>query len=171
MAETLSARPFSSTTRQENAERLAQEEFDLLIIGGGITGVAIARDASLRGFHTALVEKGDFGSGTSSRSTRLIHGGIRYLEYREFKLVFDACSERRVMRKIAPRLARPLPFLYPLYRGQKPSPWKLRAGMVLNRAIAASNLASKTRPRTADTSTVTGAATAMKISQLRTVAW
>jgi glycerol-3-phosphate dehydrogenase len=79
-------RPFSTATRRENIERLAQEEFDLLIIGGGITGVAVARDASLRGFHTALVEKGDFGSGTSSRSTRLIHGGIRYLEYGEFKL-------------------------------------------------------------------------------------
>ncbi len=136
MAETSPNRPFSTTIRQENIDRLAQEEFDLLIIGGGITGTAVARDASLRGFHTALVEKGDFGSGTSSRSTRLIHGGVRYLEYGEFKLVFDACSERRVMRKIAPRLARPLPFLYPLYRGQRPAPWKLRAGMVLYDALS-----------------------------------
>jgi len=136
MAETFPNRPFSATIRQENVDRLAQEEFDLLIIGGGITGVAVARDARLRGFHTALVEKGDFGSGTSSRSTRLIHGGIRYLEYGEFKLVFDACSERRVMRKIAPRLVRPLPFLYPLYRGQKPAPWKLRAGMILYDALS-----------------------------------
>jgi len=136
MAETLPNRSFSAAIRQENVERLAQEEFDLLVIGGGITGVAVARDAVLRGFHTALVEKDDFGSGTSSRSTRLIHGGIRYLEYGEFKLVFDACSERRVMRKIAPRLARPLPFLYPLYRGQRPAPWKLRAGMVLYDALS-----------------------------------
>jgi len=136
MAETSPNRPFSTTTRQENVDRLAQEKFDLLIIGGGITGVAVARDASLRGFRTALVEKGDFGIGTSSRSTRLIHGGIRYLEYGEFKLVFDACSERRVMRKIAPRLVRPLPFLYPLYRGQKPAPWKLRAGMLLYDALS-----------------------------------
>ncbi len=136
MAETSPNRSFSAAIRQENVDRLAQEEFDLLIIGGGITGVAVARDAVMRGFHTALVEKGDFGSGTSSRSTRLIHGGIRYLEYGEFKLVFDACSERRIMRKIAPRLVRPLPFLYPLYRGQKPAPWKLRAGMVLYDALS-----------------------------------
>ena len=136
MAETSLNRSFSAATRQENVERLAQEEFDLLIVGGGITGVAVARDASLRGCHTALVEKGDFGSGTSSRSTRLIHGGIRYLEYGEFKLVFDACSERRIMRKIAPRLVRPLPFLYPLYAGQKPAPWKLRLGMVTYDALS-----------------------------------
>ncbi|HUV88253.1 MAG TPA: glycerol-3-phosphate dehydrogenase/oxidase [Anaerolineae bacterium] len=136
MPETPQNRPFSATTRQENLERLGQEQFDLLIVGGGITGAAVARDAVLRGFRTALVEKGDFGIGTSSRSTRLIHGGIRYLEYGEFKLVFDACSERRVMRKIAPRLVRPLPFLYPLYRGQKPAQWKLRAGMVMYDALS-----------------------------------
>jgi glycerol-3-phosphate dehydrogenase len=131
MAETSLSRPFSAAVRQENVERLSQEEFDLLIIGGGITGVAIARDAAMRGFHTALTEKDDFGSGTSSRSTRLIHGGIRYLEYGEFKLVFDASSERRLMRKIATRLVRPLAFLYPLYPGQKPPAWKLRLAMIL----------------------------------------
>ncbi len=129
-------RSFSAAARQENIDRLVQEEFDLLVIGGGITGVAVARDAGLRGFHTALVEKGDFGSGTSSRSTRLIHAGIRYLEYGEFKLVFDASNERRLMRKIAPRLVRPLPFLYPVYRGQKPAPWKLHAGMMLYDALS-----------------------------------
>ncbi|MEA3339764.1 MAG: glycerol-3-phosphate dehydrogenase/oxidase, partial [Chloroflexota bacterium] len=136
MSETFPIRSFSAAGRRENVDRLAQEEFDLLVIGGGITGVAVARDAAMRGFRVALVEKDDFGSGTSSRSTRLIHGGIRYLEYGEFKLVFDACSERRLMRKIAPRLARPLPFLYPLYRGQKPAPWKLRIGMVLYDALS-----------------------------------
>jgi len=135
MAETASPRPFSAAIRQENVERLAQEEFDLLIVGGGITGVAVARDAAMRGFRVALVEKNDFGSGTSSRSSRLIHGGIRYLEYYQFKLVFEACSERRVMRQIAPRLVRPLPFLYPLYRGQKPAPWKMRAGLTLYDAM------------------------------------
>ena len=135
MKETSSVRPFSAATRQENVERLAQEEFDLLIIGGGITGVAVARDAAMRGFHTALVEKDDFASGTSSRSSRLIHGGIRYLEYYQFKLVFESCNERRVMRKVAPRLVRPIPFLYPLYRGQKPPPWQLRAGLTLYDAL------------------------------------
>ncbi len=136
MSETSPIRPFSAAGRRENVDRLAQEEFDLLVIGGGTTGGAVARDAVMRGCRVALVAQGDFGSGTSSRSTRLIHGGIRYLEYGEFKLVFDACSERRLMRKIAPRLARPLPFLYPLYRGQKPTPWKLRIGMVLYDALS-----------------------------------
>ena len=136
MAEIAVHRPFSAATRQENVERLASEEFDVLIVGGGITGVAVARDVSMRGLCAALVEKDDFGSGTSSRSTRLIHGGIRYLEYGEFKLVFDASSERRLMRRIAPRLVRPLAFLYPIYRGQKPSPWKLRVGMVLYDALS-----------------------------------
>jgi len=136
MAETSQNRSFSAAVRQENVERLAQEEFDLLVIGGGITGVAVARDAAMRGFHTALVEKDDFGCGTSSRSSRLSHGGIRYLEYYQFKLVFEACSERRVMRKIAPRLVRPLPFLYPLYRGQKPPPWQLRAGLTMYDALS-----------------------------------
>jgi glycerol-3-phosphate dehydrogenase len=106
-----------------------------LVIGGGITGVAIARDAAMRGLRTALVEKDDFGSGTSSRSSRLIHGGIRYLEYYQFKLVFEACRERRTMRQVAPHLVRPLPFLYPLYRGQKPAPWKLRLGLTLYDAL------------------------------------
>jgi len=128
-------RPFSAATRQENLDRLAQDAFDLLIIGGGITGVAIARDAAMRGMRTALVEKDDFASGTSGRSSRLIHGGIRYLEYYQFKLVFEACCERRVMRRVAPRLVRPLPFLYPLYRQQKPAPWKLRLGLTLYDAL------------------------------------
>lgn len=135
MTATSPHRSFSAAVRHENMERLAQEEFDLLIIGGGITGVGIARDAAMRGFRTALVEKGDFGIGTSSRSSRLIHGGIRYLEHYQFKLVFEACSERRVMRQVAPRLVRPLPFLYPLYRGQKPAPWKLRAGLTMYDAL------------------------------------
>jgi glycerol-3-phosphate dehydrogenase len=135
MAESLPTRPFSAPCRQENLEQLARDAFDVLIIGGGITGTAVARDAAMRGFHTALVERNDFGSGTSGRSSRLIHGGIRYLEYYQFRLVFEACSERRVMREIAPRLVRPLPFLYPLYHGQRPAPWKLRAGLTLYDAL------------------------------------
>src|SRR5512143_2150390 len=125
------ARPFSHTARSENIERLASEPFDLLVIGGGITGAAIARDAALRGFKTALVEKDDFASGTSSRSARLIHGGLRYLEYYQFGLVSEALSERAVMRRIAPRLVRSVPFMYPLYRGQEPGLFKLWAGMWL----------------------------------------
>lgn len=129
-------RPFSATVRAENLDRMAEENFDILVIGGGITGVAIARDAAMRGFRTALVERGDFAAGTSSRSTRLVHGGIRYLEYREFRLVFDACTERRILRQIAPRLVRPLAFLYPLYAGQRPPAWKLRLGLTLYDALS-----------------------------------
>src|SRR2546425_3037256 len=109
---------------------------DVLIIGGGITGVGIARDAALRGFRTALIDKADFGAGTSSHSSRLIHGGIRYLEQRAFHLVFEASHERRVLLKIAPHLVRPLAFLFPVYRGGRIPAWKLRAGMWLYDLLA-----------------------------------
>src|SRR2546422_11303989 len=85
--------------------------FRSLVIGGGITGAGIARDAALRGIRTALVDKGDFGGGTSSHSSRLIHGGLRYLEQGAFRLVREASRERRVLLTIAPHLVRPLPFL------------------------------------------------------------
>src|SRR5882762_4298432 len=116
---------------------MAVEPVDVLVIGAGITGAGIARDAALRGFRVALVEKGDFGSGTSSHSSRLIHGGIRYLEQRDFHLVFEASRERRVLLRIAPHLVRPLPFLFPVYRGARIPAWKLRAGMWLYDALAA----------------------------------
>jgi len=131
MALEVCGRPFSASTREENLDRLTSETFDVLVVGGGITGVSVARDAAMRGLRTALVEKGVWAQGTSSRSSRMIHGGLRYLENYQFGLVFQCCSERRVMRKVAPRLVRPLPFLYPLYRGQRPAPWKLRAGLTL----------------------------------------
>src|SRR6266581_5244686 len=110
---------------------MAEMPLDLLIIGGGITGAGIARDAALRGFRTALVDKSDFGAGTSSHSSRLIHGGIRYLEHGAFRLVFEASHERRVLLRIAPHLVRPLAFLFPVYRGGRLPAWKLRAGMWL----------------------------------------
>jgi glycerol-3-phosphate dehydrogenase len=98
---------------------MAETPVDLLIIGGGITGAGIARDAALRGFRTALIDKSDFGAGTSSHSSRLIHGGIRYLEQYAFHLVFEASRERRVLLRIAPHLVRPLAFLFPVYRGAR----------------------------------------------------
>src|SRR5438034_6533862 len=110
---------------------MVETPVDVLIIGGGSTGAGIARDAALRGFRTALVDKSDFGAGTSSHSSRLIHGGIRYLEQRAFHLVFEASRERRVLLKIAPHLVRPLAFLFPVYRGGRLPAWKLRAGMWL----------------------------------------
>jgi glycerol-3-phosphate dehydrogenase len=129
--------PFSYQTRAAALSSMAAEPVDLLVIGGGITGAGIARDAALRGFRIALVDKGDFGSGTSSHSSRLIHGGIRYLEQRNFRLVFEASRERRVLLRIAPHLVRPLPFLFPVYRGGRVPGWKLRAGMWLYDALAA----------------------------------
>ncbi|HWC75317.1 MAG TPA: glycerol-3-phosphate dehydrogenase/oxidase [Gemmatimonadales bacterium] len=110
---------------------MADGSVDLLVIGGGITGAGIARDAALRGIRTALVDKADFGAGTSSHSSRLIHGGIRYLEQYALHLVFEASHERRVLLRIAPHLVRPLAFLFPLYKGGRVPPWKLRAGMWL----------------------------------------
>jgi glycerol-3-phosphate dehydrogenase len=110
---------------------MAETPVDLLIIGGGITGAGIARDAALRGYRTALIDKADFGAGTSSHSSRLVHGGIRYLEQYAFHLVFEASRERRVLLTIAPHLVRPLAFLFPVYRGARVPAWQLRAGMWL----------------------------------------
>jgi len=110
---------------------MAETPVDLLIIGGGITGAGIARDAALRGYRTALIDKADFGAGTSSHSSRLVHGGIRYLEQFAFHLVFEASRERRVLLTIAPHLVRPLAFLFPVYRGARVPAWQLRAGMWL----------------------------------------
>ena len=91
------------------------ERFDLLVVGGGIHGAGIARDARLRGLSVALLEKGDWGSGTSSRSSRLIHGGIRYLEQGRLGLVREALRERAVLLGIAPHLVRPLRLLAPAW--------------------------------------------------------
>jgi glycerol-3-phosphate dehydrogenase len=90
-------------------------EYDIVVVGGGITGAGIARDAALRGLHVALFDKADFGAGTSSKSSKLIHGGLRYLEQGELGLVFESVSERRVQSRVAPHLVRPLVFLLPIY--------------------------------------------------------
>lgn len=105
---------FSYFERERIVESLKSEEFDLLIIGGGITGAGIALDASARGLKTALVEKNDFASGTSSRSTKLIHGGLRYLKQFEFALVKEVGSERAILHKLAPHLVLPEKMLLPL---------------------------------------------------------
>jgi glycerol-3-phosphate dehydrogenase len=108
----------------------------VLVIGGGITGAGVARDASMRGLRTVLVEQNDLGSGTSSRSSRLIHGGVRYLETGDLRLVLEANRERRVLLRIAPHLVWPLPFLFPLHRGDRLSLWRLGAGMWLYDLLA-----------------------------------
>ncbi|MBI2059125.1 MAG: glycerol-3-phosphate dehydrogenase/oxidase [Nitrospirae bacterium] len=124
--------------RAENVERLRRQHFDLIVVGGGINGCAIARDAVLRGLKTALVEKGDFASGTSSRTSKMIHGGFRYMEQGHFGLVHEAVSERdRLRRRLAPGLVRPLPFLFPMYRDSRAKPWMMRMGMAIYDALAA----------------------------------
>jgi glycerol-3-phosphate dehydrogenase len=115
---------------------LAGETFDLLIIGGGIVGAGIARDAALRGLRAALVEQGDFASGTSSRSSKLIHGGFRYLEQRAFHLVAESCRERATLLRIAPHLVRPVPFLLPVYDDSPRSLLTMRIGMTLYDLLA-----------------------------------
>jgi glycerol-3-phosphate dehydrogenase len=101
--------PFSAQTRAANLARMAEGRFDVLVIGGGITGVGVALDAAVRGLSVALVEKDDFASGTSGRSSRLIHGGFRYLEHREFGLVHEALRERKILLRLAPQVVRPVP--------------------------------------------------------------
>jgi len=115
---------------------MAAEPVDVLVIGGGITGAGIARDAALRGFRTAVVDKGDFANGTSSHSSRLIHGGLRYLEQYEFHLVREASRERRVLLNVAPHLVHPLAFVLPSYRGARVPAWRLRAGLWLYDLLA-----------------------------------
>jgi len=108
---------------------MATRPLDVLIIGGGITGVGIARDAALRGWRVALVEKHDFAFGTSSRSSKIVHGGVRYLEYGHFLLVRESARERRVVQAIAPHLVHRLDFLYPVF--EPDSLMKIRAGLAV----------------------------------------
>jgi glycerol-3-phosphate dehydrogenase len=100
---------FSTETRAVSLARMAEDTFDVLVVGGGITGAGIALDAASRGFSVALVEKADFASGTSGRSARLIHGGIRYLEHGEIGLVHECLRERKILLRLAPHLVRPVP--------------------------------------------------------------
>ena len=122
--------------RAEALTLLAEGAFDVLVIGGGITGAGVARDAAMRGLSVALVEASDFASGTSSRSSRLVHGGVRYLEHGQLGLVFEACRERRILATIAPHLVRPLQFIWPVYEKARIKLWKLRAGLFLYDALA-----------------------------------
>jgi glycerol-3-phosphate dehydrogenase len=116
---------------------MAAQPVDVLVVGAGIVGAAVARDAAMRGFRTAVIDKGDFGCATSSRSSRLVHGGLRYLETGDFRLVFEASRERRILLGLAPHLVRPLPFIMPVYAGARVRAWKLRIGMWLYDALAA----------------------------------
>ncbi len=109
---------------------LVPPEFDVIIIGAGINGAGIARDAAMRGLRVLLLDKGDIASGTSSASTRLIHGGLRYLEHFEFGLVRESLRERETLLRIAPHLVKPLPITIPIYKQSKRGPLTVRAGMI-----------------------------------------
>ncbi len=110
---------FSQQRRAEHVEEAASKVYDVLVVGGGITGACAARDAVRRGLSTVMVEKNDWAFGTSSRSSKLVHGGLRYLELFDFKLVFEACRERRRLLLNAPHVVWPQPFMFPVYKGDK----------------------------------------------------
>jgi glycerol-3-phosphate dehydrogenase len=128
-------------------EALTEGRFDLLVVGGGITGAGVALDAATRGLRVALIDKGDFAGGTSSVSSKLVHGGLRYLEHADFRLVYEALHERARLLRNAPHLVHPLRFLLPLYAGTRVPPWKWRAGLLLYDLLAGAGDIRRSRPR------------------------
>src|SRR5437763_3937654 len=112
-------------SRAELLKTLTQHPLDVLVVGGGIVGAGVARDAAMRGLRVGLVDQQDFAAGTSSRSSRLLHGGLRYLEQGRIGLVHEASVEKKTVQKIAPHLAEPLGFIFPAYRGEGPPLWQL----------------------------------------------
>ena len=117
--------------RSETFDWLSGNPVDVLVIGGGILGAGVARDAAMRGWRVALVEQCDFASGTSSRSTRLLHGGLRYLAQGRIGMIREAGREKQILTRIAPHLARPLPFVFPTYRRATRPLWQMAAGVKL----------------------------------------
>ncbi len=122
--------------RAARVRRLKEDAFDLLVVGGGITGAGVARDAALRGLRVALVERGDFAQGTSSRSSKLVHGGLRYLENFEFGLVFESTRERKIQRSLNPNLVWPQPFVFPVFKDGPHSLLKIDVGLWLYDLLA-----------------------------------
>jgi glycerol-3-phosphate dehydrogenase len=119
--------------------------YDLLVIGGGINGAGIARDAAGRGLSVLLVESGDLASATSSASSKLIHGGLRYLEQYEFRLVAEALAEREILLRVAAHLASPMRFVMPHVPGLRPR-WMIRLGLFLYDHLARRSLLPGSRP-------------------------
>ena len=116
---------FSKTTRTKSIAALKNEEMDLLIIGGGITGAGVAIQAAAAGMKTGLIEMQDFAEGTSSRSTKLVHGGIRYLKNFDVEVVADTVTERAVVQNIAPHIPKPDPMLLPIYNDEGPTTFSM----------------------------------------------
>ena len=141
----------SPLIRDEQLDRLARQTFDVAIIGGGINGAAVARDAAMRGLKVALIDKGDFAGATSSRSSKLIHGGLRYLGQARFRLVREALREReRLRRRAAPHLVWKTRFLIPAYAGSRPNRFELGAGLMLYDMLARLPKAERHRSLTVD---------------------
>src|SRR3981081_2285841 len=107
-------------SRERALETLAAERFDVVVIGGGITGAGVALDAATRGYSVALVERADYASGTSSRSSKLVHRGLRYLQNFDLGLVREALLERQLLASLAPHLVRPIPLVVPAFEGARP---------------------------------------------------
>src|ERR671927_114356 len=106
--------------REQALAALQEDAFDVVVVGGGITGAGVALDAASRGYSVALVERGDFAQGASSRSSKMVHGGLRYLQNFDLGLVREALLERQLMVQLAPHLVYPTPFLVPTFEGKRP---------------------------------------------------
>jgi len=128
--------PFSRATRDARFQALDAEPFDLVVVGAGITGAGVARDAAMRGLRTLLVDKGDLACGTSSASSKLVHGGLRYLEQYRFGLVFESLSERHRLGRLAPHLVRPLRFVFPVFERRPRPMWQVTAAMWIYDTLA-----------------------------------
>lgn len=135
---------------KRNLDNFVKKEYDLLVVGGGINGAGIAHLAADHGLKTALLEKNDFASGTSGRSTKLIHGGIRYLENLNFGLVKESLKERATQLEKAPHLVKPIPFIIPVYKKDKRPLWMMKLGVLLYDKLAGSNSIGKHRSLGAD---------------------
>src|ERR1043166_6823901 len=121
--------PAPASDRGAALRALTSETLDLLVIGGGIVGAGVARDAAMRGLRVGLAEQHDFAFGTSSRSSRLLHGGLRYLAQGRLGLLREASLEKRILHRIAPHLVEPLAFIFPTYRHTDWPLWQLRVGV------------------------------------------
>src|SRR6202045_3118926 len=126
-----------AATLDRDPGRLASQPFDVLVVGGGASGAATAREAALRGFNPALIEREDFSAGASAHCFKVVHGGIRYVQHADVRRLRASCFERAVFLRIAPHLVAPLPFVIPTYGRGKSSRWFLGAGMLVYDALSA----------------------------------
>ena len=133
--------------RSQALAALTEEEFDVVVVGGGITGAGVALDAASRGYSVALLERADFASGTSSRSSKLVHGGLRYLQNFDLGLVREALLERQLIVALAPHLVRPLPLVVPAFEGARPDRLRRRRAEPVRRDVGRRAIAAALAPR------------------------